>query len=231
MGLKTTLRLRKAIIMQSKGDIAGAREIYEEAYAQGENSARYLLAYSVMLLRSGEYAKAKEVLLRAQKAPDLSPQQRQQLHMNYAVASYRLGDLPKAIELLEAQHQKNPCGMIYESLGFLYVEGGDADKALAYNLEALDYDDTDPIVLDNLAQVYYRMLDDKPKAKEYFERAIAEKPNQIDTLYFLSRYDLENGDKAAAREKLELAAEGRFSPLNYMTREQIQSEIDALDAE
>ena len=57
------------------------------------------------------------------------------------------------------------------------------------------------------------------------------KDNQIDTLYFLSRYDLENGDRAAALEKLEKAAEGRFSPLNYCTRDNILAEIAALKGE
>lgn len=79
-----------------------------------------------------------------------------------------------------------------------------------------------------MGQLYYRLLNDKAKAKEYFDRAIAEKPNQIDTLYFLSRYDLEKGDKAAAKEKLEKAYEGRFSPLNYVTREIVAEEIKKL---
>ena len=30
---------------------------------------------------------------------------------------------------------------------------------MEYNLEALDYDDDDPVVLDNLGQIYYKMGD------------------------------------------------------------------------
>ena len=90
------------------------------------------------------------------------------------------------------------------------------------------YDDEDAVCLDNLGQTYYRVLGDKAAAREWFEKAIAQKEGQIDTLYFLSRYDLEAGDKAAAREKLEKAAEGRFSPLNYVTKEAIEAEIAAL---
>ena len=69
--------------------------------------------------------------------------------MNYAVAQYKLGEIEKAIQLLEASHRKAPCGLTYQSLGWLYVEAGDPEKALAYNQEALDYDDEDPVVLDN----------------------------------------------------------------------------------
>ena len=32
----------------------------------------------------------------------------------------------------------------------------------------LEPDDTDPITLDNLAQTYYRLLNDKETAKQYF---------------------------------------------------------------
>ena len=99
---------------------------------------------------------------------------------------------------------------------------------LAYNEEAIAYDDEDPICLDNLAQTYYRVIGDKVKAKEWFDKAIAIKENQIDTLWFLSRYDLEEGNTAAAIEKLETAAEGRFSPLNYARPEMIAAELKRL---
>ena len=69
---------------------------------------------------------------------------------------------------------------------------------------------------------------DKEGAKPWFEKAITFKEGQIDTLWFLSRYDLENGDDAAALAKLEKAAEGRFSPLNFATKEGVQAEIDRL---
>ena len=111
----------------------------------------------------------------------------------------------------------------------LYIEAGDAERALAYNQEALDYDDADAIVLDNLGQTYYRLLGDPARALPYFEKAHAIKKTQIDTLYFLSRYDLEAGNRDAALDKLRQAAKGRFSPLNYVTRDQVEKEIQALE--
>ena len=88
--------------------------------------------------------------------------------------------------------------------------------------------DEDAVVLDNMGQTYYRLLGDKEKAKEYFDKAHSIKEGQIDTLYFLAQYDKEAGNKQAAIEKLEKALEGRFSPLNYATKEKVQAEIDAL---
>ena len=101
-------------------------------------------------------------------------------------------------------------------------------KAEEFLNKSLEYDDEDPICLDNMGQFVYRVKEDKAGAKTWFEKAIAIKDSQIDTLYFLSRYDEEEGDRQAALEKLEKAAKGRFSPLNYCSRETVQKEIERL---
>lgn len=102
------------------------------------------------------------------------------------------------------------------------------DKMFAFIQESVDYDDEDPVCLDNLGQAYYRVTGEKDKAKEWFEKAHAEKDSQIDTLWFLSRYDLEAGDKAAAIAKLEKALDGRFSPLNFCTKDMVREEVERL---
>lgn len=233
MGFMDGFRVRKALMLHQKGDLEAAKALYAQLYASGYITAAYILPYSVLLLREGgeeNYRKVKEMLRKAEKASDMNAERRQQLLMNYAVAQYKLGELDKGIHLLEESHRKSPCGLTYGALGFLYIEAGDAEKALAYNLEALDYDDEDPVTLDNLAQTYYRLLGDKETAKKYFEKALEIKDSQIDTLYFLAQYDLEAGNKQAAAEKLQKALEGRFSPLNYAKREMIEKQLAELNA-
>lgn len=227
MSIMADIKARKAVAKQSKGDTEGAMKLFQEAYEEGMKDVRYLLSYTVLLIRSGHFAQAREILVKIQKYP-MADEQRRQLFVNYASCVYKMGELQKGIELLERLHAKQPSGLIYETLGYLYVEAGDYEKALAFNTEACDYDDEDSISLDNLAQTYYRLGNDKAKAKEYFDKALEIRPGQIDTLYFLSSYDIENGDKEAAKAKLEKALEGRFSPLNYATREMVQSAIDSL---
>ena len=173
MGFMDGFRVRKALMLHQKGDLEAAKALYAQLYASGYITAAYILPYSVLLLREGgeeNYRKVKEMLRKAEKASDMNAERRQQLLMNYAVAQYKLGELDKGIHLLEESHRKSPCGLTYGALGFLYIEAGDAEKALAYNLEALDYDDEDPVTLDNLAQTYYRLLGDKETAKKYFEK-------------------------------------------------------------
>ncbi|MBQ7184320.1 MAG: tetratricopeptide repeat protein [Clostridia bacterium] len=231
MGIMDVLKIRKAVTKQQKGDIQGALEDYEALYGAGVVNVTYMLPYAVILLKKGgeeNYLKVKEILRKAEKAPNMTPEYRQQLLMDYAVANYKLGEMDKALQLLEATHKKSPCGLTYQSLGFLYIQAGDTEKALQYNLEAVEYDDEDPICLDNLAQVYYRLLGDKDKALEYFKKAHEIKPKQIDTLYFLAKYDMEAGRYAEAKEKLQTALEGNFSPLNYATPDLVRELLQQL---
>ncbi len=103
-------------------------------------------------------------------------------------------------------------------------------KAQAFLEKAVDYDDEDPICLDNMGQFWYRVKGDRAEARSWFDRAIAERDSQIDTLWFLSRYDLEAGDTARALERLQKAVNGSFSVLNYKDKASIEAEIARLQA-
>ena len=270
MGLLTSIKANKAYRLQQKGQKEEARKLYEEAFAEGLNDPRYNLAYALMIIRDGEYQKAKEFLVKHQKAPGMTPSQRVTLLVDYAACCFRLGAVDKGINTLEQQCQKGETGLLYQTLGYLYVEKYDAarrpdfdqvteaaaepeeaageekteetvspreaweagqKKAEEFIRKSLEYDDEDPICLDNMGQFVYRVLEDKAGAKEWFDKAYALKDSQIDTLYFLSRYDEEAGDREGALEKLEKAAGGRFSPLNYCNRETILKEIERLKGE
>lgn len=280
MGLLTPIKANKAYRLQQKGQREEARKLYEEAYAEGLNDPRYNQAYALLMTRMGDYQKAKEFLVKHQKTPGMSQDQRVTMLVNYATCCFRLGNLDKGIDTLEQQFRKTETGLLYQTLGYLYIEKYDAankpafdgipvteeapeeapdeapeettaedegneaaeEKALSpqeawdagvkktedFILKSLEYDDEDPISLDNMGQFIYRVKGDKEGAKAWFDKAIALKDKQIDTLYFLSRYDLEAGDKEAALEKLEKAASGNFSPLNYCSRETILKEIEKL---
>lgn len=231
MGFMTEMKIRSALTKQQKGKREEALAIYEELYQQGVVKASYMLPFSTILLKKGgtdNFERVKEILKKAQKAPDLDTAYRIRLFVNYSAAEYKLGDIQGAVANMENIAQKHETGDIYTVLGYLYIEAGNLEKALEFNQKGLEYDDEDPMVLDNLGQTYYRLAGDKETARAYFEKAIALKNNQIDTLWFLSRYDVEEGKTKAAIEKLETALEGNFSVLNHVTREEVEAEIARL---
>ena len=268
MGFMATMKAQKAYALHGKGDLEGAKKLYQEAVDKGLDNPRFLLSYAVLLIRGGEFQKGKDLLVKAQKAPGITAEQKVQVFADYAVCCYKLGDLNRGIDLLEKQHRHQASGLVYQTLGCLYVEkyvpenrpvaaaqtaeteetdAGDEqqpaaltqeqldaqwqegiEKALAFLKEAVEYDEEDSICLDNLGQFYYRVLGDKETAREWFDKAIEEKGNQIETLWFLSRYDVEKGDRDMAAARLEKALEGRFSPMNYCSKAMAEEELARL---
>jgi len=243
------MKANQAYRLHVKGDVEGAEALYAQACAEGLNAPKLLLAYAVLLLRTGDYERCVQVLRKAEKAPGATPDQKAQIIQHYAVALWKMGQQDRALEWLWQLFHKQKTGALYGVLGFLLIEkaagmkaGGEAtvtaadceaakDKAVAFNREAVEYDEDDAVCLDNLGQACHRLLGDKAEARTYFERALERKPNAIDTNYFLAQYDLEAGRTAEAVEKLETAAAGRFSPLNYTTREMVETQLKQLRGE
>ncbi len=273
MGFFASLKGNRAVIAHNKGDLVKAKKLYQEAIAGGAMDARTMLSYALLLIREGSYEEAMALLLKAQKAPDLTPDRKSQLFVDYAACCAKTGQLDKGVRLLEKQHRRTPTGLTYQTLGYLYVDqlaqgkpvadestvvmvqgenefadpvpgegltveekqkiidkqwAAQMEKAEKLLAESIDYDDEDPVCLDNMGQFLYRVKGDKAAAKEWFDKAHEEKPGQIDSLWFLSRYDLDNGDADAAIEKLETALDGRFSPLNFMDKAGIEAELERL---
>ena len=217
----------KALTAHSKGDYRTALKLYEEAYEKGMDKPRLLRGYSVLLIRTSQFDKALEVLKKMEKMP-MDAKEKTDLHINYAIILWQKGHLDRAMEILSDEFRRAKNGTLYSIIGYLKIEQGDAEEAIRFNKEAIEYDDEDPVFLDNLGQTYYRLVGDKETAKIYFDKAIALKPKAIDTNYFLALYDIENGDIESAKERLDTARVGMFSPLNYATPEMIDAKRDEL---
>ena len=227
MSLMGNLTGNQALNAHGKGQYDKAIALYDEGYKKGMDKPRMLKSYSVLLIRYGRFDDALEVLKKMERTPGVTPKDKASMHMNYAIILWKKGHIDRALEILEDEFRRVKTGTMYSVIGFLKIEKGDVDEALSFNKAALEYDEEDPVLLDNLAQTYYRLLGDKETAKTYFDKAIALKEDAIDTNYFLARYDIEAGDVESAKRRLHVAREKFSSPLNYASTER----IDALLAE
>ena len=221
-----------------KGEIEKAAEkhrealrLYEEAYAAGDREPNVVMAYGVLLMRFQQLEKARDMLLSCEHMKGMDSKSKKQLRINYSVCQWRMGNLDKAIELMQTAANAGKTAMIYTTLGYYLIEKaiktGDFSEAIAFNQEAYEYDEDDAGVLDNLGQLYYAM-GEREKAYDFFSRAYRAKPNQVTTLYFIAKMNHEKGDDEKARAFIAKALEGNFSALCSVSREQAQALKDEI---
>ena len=200
-----------------------AIELYDQAMKGGCQKVSYIMAYGVLLLRYGRFDESKELFLKAEHTPGITKDEKKQLRVNFAIAQWKLGNLDSAISQLKIALNEGATGLIYGSLGYVLIEKarqtGDFTEAVEFNDKAMDYDDEDAVVLDNMGQLNLAM-GNKEKALEYFTKAHEIKPRQVDTLYYLAKLSAEAGDKKKAVEYLDTALDGNYSALCTTTRQQ-----------
>jgi len=199
-----------------------AIKLYDQAIKGGCTKVAYIMAYGVLLLRFGRFEESRQLFLKAESNRSITKDEKVQLRINFAICQWKLGQLDSAIEQLKIAMQDGATGMLYGSLGYILIEKairtGDFDEAVAFNKQAMDYDDEDAVILDNMGQLNLAM-GNKEEALSFFEKAHAVKPRQVDTLYYLARLAAEKGDKAKALEYLNTALSGNFSALSTINRQ------------
>lgn len=206
-----------------------AMRFYERGMAHDMTRPSYKLAYGVLLLKGGQFQKAKDIFSSVLIDPRYKDSVKNMAKLNLSLAYWKLGDIDTAIEMLKELHRKQRTARIYGTLGYLLIEKGDMDEAMKYNLEAVKYDDEDPVILDNLAQTYYMMGKIK-EAKKYFEKAESLKDDQVSTLYYLGCIYEKEGNLQVAKEKLERALECNTNPLSTVSNEAIRQKLEEVNA-
>lgn len=204
-----------------------ALELYKKAYDMGHREAQLLMSYAVLLMRYDRAQEAKEYLLEAEHLKnELDEKGKKQLRINYSVCQWRLGNLDKAIELMESAASTGMTAMIYTTLGYYYIERGratgDFSQAIEFNNRAMEYDSDDAGILDNMGQQYF-FMGEHDKAYEYFSRAYQSKATQAATLYYIACINLERLNLEKAEGFIDKCLEdGNFSALATITRQQAE---------
>ncbi len=208
-----------------------ALRLYGEAYRLGNVAPNIQQGYTLLLLREGCFDEARALLERRAKDKSLSKDDWFQLRLQYAICLWCTGELDRALETMGRAAQYKMNGNVYSTMGMFWVDKakqtGDFEEALKFNREALDYDDEDAATLDNMGQLYEAMADAdaekgaeyRAEALKYYEKAHAQKPRQITTLYYLARMYHRDGDDARARKLLSIKDTLYFSQICPVTKE------------
>lgn len=210
----------------AEGDIDNMSVWYKKALSQKDCKPKTRTSYGYFLLKAGKIEEADAVLKETEKLK-LSSKDDFQLKMTYALVKWKSGNLNEAISMLEYVYTNYKCTTVYESLGYMYILKGDFQKALEFNLEALDYNKDSNVINDNLGETYY-YLGDIEKASEVYEKLIPKNPTFPEPFYHYGLIMKAKGDLTKALEMFEKSLTFKQSFLSNLTQENIIKEIESI---
>jgi len=205
-----------------------ALKYYIKAYEAGATSPQVFAGYTALLIKRGEYEKAYQIITDGLQRTEFKQGNKvalRSMSSQYVMTLWKLGRLDEAIAEMEEAHKSLPSSSSYGTLGYLYIEKGDQTgdytKALEFNEAAMEYDDEDATMLDNLGQVYFRLgrLDE---AAPLFEQALEIRPAQVDSMYYMARICLARGEKEKAAKWIEKGLASKISNTATVTREMFE---------
>ena len=207
-----------------RGNSAKALDWYSRANKIGNMNDNNKIAYGFILLRNAYINEAAKffqlVTMQAKK-----PQTKNQAKSMLALVSWKRGDIGEAIESLEELLESFKNTNIYQNLGLLYVLRGEPNRALEFNLEAYDYNDSDKIIIDNLAESYV-LNGNLEKAKEMYEKLFTLEPHFPEAFFGYGKLLIKLGETDKGVEIMRQALDKPFTFLSVLTREKVENFLD-----
>lgn len=222
----TTIYILKAKNMYLK-DTDKMFELLEKAYKTGNMLPDHKIYYGYMCLREGRYADA-ERLLNSAMAFQKDEGVLARAKTNIALLEWKKGNIDKAIEIMDEIYKVYKSSVVYGNYGYLLMENNQPEKALEVNLEAYDYDSTNDLITDNLAQNYY-MLGDFEKSKKYAQEVIERNPQFPMPYYNFAKALNALGEKEKACEMLKKALTFPFTGVAAITKEDVENLLNQLE--
>lgn len=225
---RASMLAAKAQQAAARGDLKTAIRLLAEAVRLNRKQPGIMASYAYLLLKDGQTDKAEEALNAARGMKDADKLELN-LRITEALIRWKREKPDEAIALLEDLHGRMQNTMLYGCLGYLYLEKGDLDKALAYNLEAYEYNDSDGVILDNLLTTYI-LREEWEKARETAEKLMNLNPSFPEAFYHAALVKEHFGYLESAMEHCEWALERPFTALSTESRETIAAKRDELAA-
>ena len=225
VAMRTSITAMRGNIFFTAGKYDSARIYFDKAIKKNTKVASAYLNYAVMLVREGD---AKTALIHLNKASTLGSNIMVEKNIILTKAScyWLLGNIQESIDLLEGMQKKYDYinSHALTTLAYMYVLKKDYDKALEYTNKAIEDSPESAAAWDNLGQIYYNQ-EDYTQAKEAFNKALSFNGNLVDSCYYMGKIYKIEGNIEEAKKYFTKASAGNISPLNTVTKQQIESEL------
>ncbi len=205
---------------------------FERALKTGKMRPQTTLMYAYMLIRDGVLDKSERLINKTMFMfkDKLESKYTGASHLNLSIIKWKRGQLTDAIEELEEVYASGfRSTVMYGTLGTYYLLNGQYAKALEFNKEALEYNDSDHIIRDNLALNYYH-CGNISAADEIYDELMDEDPTFIEPYYNYGMVLEHMGEYEAAMANYKKALTITVKFLSTISHEQVQAAIDRLSA-
>ncbi|NLC66359.1 MAG: tetratricopeptide repeat protein [Clostridium sp.] len=216
-----TIKANRGIKAYNAGDTEKAIEILDKV-ANSTRSKPYIKSsYGYILLREGQIDKSEKYLKEVYEIKNLDERTKFNNILNYSILKWKQGNPEEGIRLLESIKDKFTNSTFYEIYGYLSISTGDYAKSLEINKEAYNYNNTDDIITDNLAQSYY-FLGQYDKAAELY-KDIIDDVKFPEAFHYYGMIKWKQGKYKEAYNLLLQSASLKSSFLSNITKEELDN--------
>lgn len=188
----------EALDLQKRNRFDEAKQIYKKILTVDASDANANHLISLIYTVEGDYETAKKHI---EKAIDKAPNQAI-FHSNYGGLLHTMGKMKDAIRAYKKSLKiDKKCFQAYYSLGILYTEKKEYDKAVASYLAALGANNDSAEAHNNLANLYSVL--GSPKAEIHYQRTIELEPQETYPRLNMSNYLIRKENFEGSKKVLE----------------------------
>lgn len=206
---------------------AAALKLLKKSSSLVQATTKTKISCAYMLIKLGDLETSKRIL-NSLDSRKLTVNQYITFNLISSILLWKENNLAEAINLMKSLHSKYKTTGIYQNLGFYLLLNGDYDKALEFNIEAYDYNNTDHTILDNLGMNYY-FLEQYDKALDIYEKFINLNPSFPSAYFYYALTQIKLGNKEIALSSLEKGLKCNFSNLAGVTKADFEENIKNLN--
>lgn len=214
-------------IKYNKGTMEEAIKWFGKAYETGRARPQLGISYGYLMLKNAQVDESEKVFNEILKTK-LSEDDKMLVKSNIALVLWKKGKLDEAVELLETVYKDFKTTNLYGSLGYLLILKGDLDRALQFNLEAYEYNNSNSIILDNLGETYYHRCE-YDKAEEIYEKLMENKPSFPEAYYHYALVLTKKENYQKALEMIRKALTFTTTFLSSVSREEIEKKAEEIE--
>ncbi len=210
------------------GKIEDGVVLYKKAVNNKRLNPEYLVYAPYAFLRYGFEEECKKALSIAEAKRTLTPNQKKTFLTTKGLYLWKTGALDEAERIFKEIHEKAPDSQTFSHVGFILLENKKYDEAYSFNKEAMEYNDEDESIMDNMALCHY-YKGEYHDALSIYEK-IMEKGTRFPVIYYNHALNLiKVGDKERAKEQLNKALSFSFSHIAAISKEDVENKLAELE--